>query len=201
MNMCNSAIFGNCVTESKLVMSVCSNASMHVPCSCSPRWLHYILLLFLEHRYLSHLCHAGALIHVFPPTHPHTLSASPHLSLKSSSVCWGQNVTSLSCRVLDFRRVPPVAGRLVNMTKEIRDVTRDKKLWRTFFISPGMRRNGAQSLTVRDTSRWNETLPRYRENWFSYVRGINQDTAKLVPGVCQRNTILQPTVEVMGWSQ
>lgn len=23
------------------------------------------------------------------------------------------------------------------MTKEIRDVTRDKKLWRTFFISPG----------------------------------------------------------------
>ncbi|XP_061669318.1 extracellular serine/threonine protein kinase FAM20C-like, partial [Syngnathoides biaculeatus] len=38
--------------------------------------------------------------------------------------------------ILDFRRVPPVAGRLVNMTKEIRDVTRDKKLWRTFFISP-----------------------------------------------------------------
>lgn len=41
------------------------------------------------------------------------------------------------CRILDFRRVPPVAGRLVNMTREIRDVTRDKKLWRTFFISPG----------------------------------------------------------------
>ncbi|XP_063790580.1 extracellular serine/threonine protein kinase FAM20C [Pseudophryne corroboree] len=39
-------------------------------------------------------------------------------------------------RILDFRRVPPVAGRLVNMTKEIRDVTRDKKLWRTFFLSP-----------------------------------------------------------------
>lgn len=75
--MCNSALFGNCVTESKLVMSVCSNASVHVPCSCSARWLQYILLLFLEHRYLSHLCHAGALIHVFPPTHPHTLSAPP----------------------------------------------------------------------------------------------------------------------------
>ncbi|NXX44515.1 FA20C kinase, partial [Tricholaema leucomelas] len=41
-----------------------------------------------------------------------------------------------SPRILDFRRVPPVAGRLVNMTREIRDVTRDKKLWRTFFISP-----------------------------------------------------------------
>uniref|UniRef100_A0A5F8GTE1 FAM20C golgi associated secretory pathway kinase n=1 Tax=Monodelphis domestica TaxID=13616 RepID=A0A5F8GTE1_MONDO len=39
-------------------------------------------------------------------------------------------------KILDFRRVPPVAGRMVNMTKEIRDVTRDKKLWRTFFISP-----------------------------------------------------------------
>ncbi|XP_059413571.1 extracellular serine/threonine protein kinase FAM20C-like [Carassius carassius] len=39
-------------------------------------------------------------------------------------------------RILDFRRVPPVAGRLVNMTREIRDVTRDKKLWRTFFVSP-----------------------------------------------------------------
>ncbi|KAH0631955.1 hypothetical protein JD844_019885, partial [Phrynosoma platyrhinos] len=41
-------------------------------------------------------------------------------------------------RILDFRRVPPVAGRLVNMTREIRDVTRDKKLWRTFFISPAI---------------------------------------------------------------
>ncbi|KAM6951563.1 extracellular serine/threonine protein kinase FAM20C [Aplochiton taeniatus] len=39
-------------------------------------------------------------------------------------------------RILDFRRVPPVAGRLLNMTREIRDVTKDKKLWRTFFISP-----------------------------------------------------------------
>ncbi|ELK09202.1 Dentin matrix protein 4 [Pteropus alecto] len=39
-------------------------------------------------------------------------------------------------RILDFRRVPPVAGRTINMTKEIRDVTRDRKLWRTFFISP-----------------------------------------------------------------
>ncbi|CAB1338300.1 unnamed protein product [Coregonus sp. 'balchen'] len=38
--------------------------------------------------------------------------------------------------ILDFRRVPPVAGRLLNMTKEIKDVTRDKKLWKTFFISP-----------------------------------------------------------------
>jgi hypothetical protein len=26
---------------------------------------------------------------------------------------------------------------MINMTKEIRDVTRDKKLWRTFFVSPG----------------------------------------------------------------
>ncbi|XP_068192610.1 extracellular serine/threonine protein kinase FAM20C isoform X2 [Antennarius striatus] len=39
-------------------------------------------------------------------------------------------------RILDFRRVPPVAGRLINMTREIRDVTRDRTLWKTFFISP-----------------------------------------------------------------
>ncbi|XP_030402323.1 extracellular serine/threonine protein kinase FAM20C-like [Gopherus evgoodei] len=39
-------------------------------------------------------------------------------------------------RILDFRRIPPVAGRLVNITKEIRDITTDKKLARTFFISP-----------------------------------------------------------------
>lgn len=50
-------------------------------------------------------------------------------------------VFSPTCRILDFRRVPPVAGRLVNMTREIRDVTRDKKLWRTFFISPGIPAN------------------------------------------------------------
>lgn len=36
-----------------------------------------------------------------------------------------------------------MAGRLVNMTKEIRDVTRDKKLWRTFFVSPGANLDGS----------------------------------------------------------
>lgn len=40
-------------------------------------------------------------------------------------------------RILDFRRIPPVSGRLVNITKEIRDITTDKKLAKTFFISPG----------------------------------------------------------------
>ncbi|XP_009944395.1 PREDICTED: extracellular serine/threonine protein kinase FAM20C-like, partial [Leptosomus discolor] len=39
-------------------------------------------------------------------------------------------------RILDFRRIPPVSGRLVNVTKEIRDITTDKKLAKTFFISP-----------------------------------------------------------------
>ncbi|CAM9919298.1 unnamed protein product [Lampetra fluviatilis] len=39
-------------------------------------------------------------------------------------------------QVLDFRRVPPVVGRLVNMTREIRDITNDSKLIKTFFISP-----------------------------------------------------------------
>uniref|UniRef100_A0A672FPA6 FAM20C golgi associated secretory pathway kinase a n=1 Tax=Salarias fasciatus TaxID=181472 RepID=A0A672FPA6_SALFA len=56
------------------------------------------------------------------------MKKQPLIIFAESSLCL--------CRILDFRRVPPVAGRLVNMTKEIRDVTRDKKLWRTFFISP-----------------------------------------------------------------
>uniref|UniRef100_UPI00358F4C22 extracellular serine/threonine protein kinase FAM20C-like isoform X2 n=1 Tax=Myxine glutinosa TaxID=7769 RepID=UPI00358F4C22 len=39
-------------------------------------------------------------------------------------------------RILDFRRVPPAAGRIVNITSEIRDVTQEKKLLKTFYISP-----------------------------------------------------------------
>ena len=38
--------------------------------------------------------------------------------------------------MLDFRRVPPVAGRYVNMTSEIRPFA-NKHLNKTFFISPG----------------------------------------------------------------
>ncbi|XP_025067130.1 extracellular serine/threonine protein kinase FAM20C-like isoform X3 [Alligator sinensis] len=40
-------------------------------------------------------------------------------------------------RILDFRRIPPVSGRLVNISNEVRDITTDKKLAKTFFISPG----------------------------------------------------------------
>ncbi|XP_008434654.1 extracellular serine/threonine protein kinase FAM20C [Poecilia reticulata] len=58
------------------------------------------------------------------------------ISVAPSSLSVSCPSVSVSNRILDFRRVPPVAGRLLNMTKEIRDVTRDKKLWRTFFISP-----------------------------------------------------------------
>ncbi|XP_067914318.1 pseudokinase FAM20A-like [Heterodontus francisci] len=39
-------------------------------------------------------------------------------------------------RMLDFRRVPPVAGRKLNLSKEIRDLTRNEDLKGTFFISP-----------------------------------------------------------------
>ncbi|XP_030638738.1 extracellular serine/threonine protein kinase FAM20C [Chanos chanos] len=39
-------------------------------------------------------------------------------------------------RVLGFRRVPPVVGRLINVVKEIRDLTTDVKLAKTFFTSP-----------------------------------------------------------------
>ncbi|KAM8930072.1 extracellular serine/threonine protein kinase FAM20C-like [Pelodytes ibericus] len=39
-------------------------------------------------------------------------------------------------RILDFRRIPPVVGRLVNITKEVRDITTDRRLFKTFYISP-----------------------------------------------------------------
>lgn len=39
-------------------------------------------------------------------------------------------------RILDFRRVPPVAGRLVNLTSEILKVTANEDLEWVFFVSP-----------------------------------------------------------------
>ncbi|XP_075941428.1 extracellular serine/threonine protein kinase FAM20C-like [Anarhichas minor] len=39
-------------------------------------------------------------------------------------------------RVLGFRRIPPVVGRLVDVVQEIKDVTTDRKLAQTFFPSP-----------------------------------------------------------------
>ncbi|XP_072240770.1 extracellular serine/threonine protein kinase FAM20C-like [Leuresthes tenuis] len=39
-------------------------------------------------------------------------------------------------RILGYRRVPPVVGRLVDVVKEIKDVTPDRKLAKTFFNSP-----------------------------------------------------------------
>ncbi|XP_077396169.1 extracellular serine/threonine protein kinase FAM20C-like isoform X2 [Festucalex cinctus] len=39
-------------------------------------------------------------------------------------------------RLLGFNRIPPVVGRLINVTSEIREITTDRKLSRTFFTSP-----------------------------------------------------------------
>ncbi|XP_063312165.1 pseudokinase FAM20A [Pelobates fuscus] len=39
-------------------------------------------------------------------------------------------------RILDFRRVPPVAGRLLNLTSEILDVASNEDLESVFFVSP-----------------------------------------------------------------
>lgn len=41
------------------------------------------------------------------------------------------------CRILDFRRVPPTVGRLINVTKEILEVTKNEVLQSVFFVSPG----------------------------------------------------------------
>ncbi|XP_029014463.1 extracellular serine/threonine protein kinase FAM20C-like [Betta splendens] len=39
-------------------------------------------------------------------------------------------------RLLGFNRIPPVVGRLLNVTTEIQDITSDHRLSRTFFTSP-----------------------------------------------------------------
>ncbi|XP_049925181.1 extracellular serine/threonine protein kinase FAM20C-like [Epinephelus moara] len=39
-------------------------------------------------------------------------------------------------RLLGFNRIPPVVGRLINVTSEIREITTDRRLSRTFFTSP-----------------------------------------------------------------
>ncbi|XP_043856460.1 pseudokinase FAM20A isoform X2 [Dromiciops gliroides] len=39
-------------------------------------------------------------------------------------------------RILDFRRVPPTVGRLLNVTKEILEVTKNEILQSVFFVSP-----------------------------------------------------------------
>ena len=39
-------------------------------------------------------------------------------------------------RILGFYRVPPTAGRLLNMTSDILPLA-DRKLAKTFYISPG----------------------------------------------------------------
>ncbi|KAG8129261.1 hypothetical protein E2320_015954 [Naja naja] len=39
-------------------------------------------------------------------------------------------------RILDFRRVPPAAGRMINVTKEILEITKNEILRSVFFISP-----------------------------------------------------------------
>ncbi|XP_024127602.1 extracellular serine/threonine protein kinase FAM20C [Oryzias melastigma] len=39
-------------------------------------------------------------------------------------------------RVLGFNRIPPVVGRLINVTSEVRELTTDRRLAKTFFTSP-----------------------------------------------------------------
>ncbi len=49
----------------------------------------------------------------------------------------------LFIRILDFRRVPPVAGRLLNVTGEVLQVTHNEDLRAVFFTSPGEKPAGA----------------------------------------------------------
>lgn len=55
------------------------------------------------------------------------------------NVCVCSYLSSLFClRLLGFNRIPPVVGRLINVTTEIQDITTDRRLARTFYTSPGM---------------------------------------------------------------
>lgn len=50
---------------------------------------------------------------------------------------WCCGFPSFCVRLLGFHRVPPVVGRLINVTADISEITTDHKLRRTFFTSPG----------------------------------------------------------------
>lgn len=63
---------------------------------------------------------------------------SKHIHAIASSSCLLLPLPSLSLRILGFRHVPPVVGRLVDVIKEIKDITTDHKLAKTFFSSPGL---------------------------------------------------------------
>uniref|UniRef100_A0A671NCX5 Extracellular serine/threonine protein kinase FAM20C-like n=1 Tax=Sinocyclocheilus anshuiensis TaxID=1608454 RepID=A0A671NCX5_9TELE len=102
-----------------------------------PNWLRFHIGINRHELYSRHNPVIGALLK--------DLVSQKITSVAMKSGVILQSFNSINARpvenhknmlILDFRRVPPVAGRLMNMTREIRDVTRDKKLWRTFFVSP-----------------------------------------------------------------
>lgn len=64
-----------------------------------------------------------------------------------TSLCTtGSEPLSFLCRILDFRRVPPTVGRLINVTKEILEVTKNEILQSVFFVSPGRQVLGCRGL-------------------------------------------------------
>lgn len=162
------------------------------------KWTHMLIAAVgLTPSSSSSGCYGGSLGACFTYSYvPHCLfhSILPQLSLSKSTkmfVTAGCNssmcLSPSSCRILDFRRVPPVAGRLVNMTKEIRDVTRDKKLWRTFFISPGtkwkMKNEKEQRYCFSEThlERKKKPLTNTPWDWLCYVHRIHKKLHSPIP--------------------
>lgn len=80
-----------------------------------------------------------------------TTKSLPLISL-SLYLCVCVCVSSL--RVLGFCRIPPVVGRLINVTIEIRDITTNHKLSRTFFTSPGVWRLVQSAFIIKSNSPW-----------------------------------------------
>ncbi|XP_053851081.1 LOW QUALITY PROTEIN: pseudokinase FAM20A [Vidua macroura] len=70
-----------------------------------------------------------------PPCHgrgwPRAQLLHPHLGQGNA-----KPGSAPSHRILDFRRVPPTVGRLINVTKEILEVTKNEVLQSVFFVSP-----------------------------------------------------------------
>lgn len=124
--MQKSQLFTWTGTKSILFSRNCTTALLAQWVKWWMKWPHneYMLCNTKLHFLLSCL---PSLVFSFCP------SLCPSHSSLSSSHAFFQSL----CRILGYRRIPPVVGRLVDVVKEIKDVTTDRKLARTFFTSPG----------------------------------------------------------------
>lgn len=95
-------------------------------------------------------------------------------------------------RLLGFNRIPPVVGRLINVTSEVREITSDKKLARTFFTSPGVcvpSFSFYSTLIIFECE--NQQFVRTIANKFFYLSSLQRGTCVFT--VCVSTTARQST--------